>query len=91
MMMPLTIHTQSHSSPLYHLQRPFPLSPNVCAHGSEYPYRCAHSPTKFGFIDPNLCVGSGLHLFHALFCVSATVINEASGPYIHTRTSFHDK
>ena len=52
---------------------------NVPTHGSEFTYRCAHSPVKFVFIDHNFCVGSGVRLFQALFCAYATVINKTPG------------
>ncbi len=50
---------------------------SVKMHGSEFPYRCAHSPVTFVFIDPNFCAGSGLCLYQNPFCVYTMVINEA--------------
>lgn len=57
----------------------FPCSQNVCTYGSEFLSRCAHSPIKFIFIDPNFCVGGGVCLFQALFCAYAKVLNEDPG------------
>lgn len=37
-------------------------------------YRCAYSPVKFVFIDNHFCMGSGVHLFQAPFCVYALFI-----------------
>ena len=52
---------------------------NDLKHGSEFTYRCAHSPVKFAFIDHNFFVGSGACLFQDLFSVYAGFINETSG------------
>jgi len=41
--------------------------------------RCANFPVKFVFVNYNLCVVSGVGIFKGLFCVLATIINEAPG------------
>ena len=45
--------------------------------GSELAYNCTHSPVKFVFIDPNVCMRSGVRIFQTKFGADPTVINEA--------------
>ena len=47
--------------PLSHLQ-------NVRTHGSEFAWQYANFPVKFVFINPNVCVRSGVRTFQAPFC-----------------------
>ena len=52
---------------------------NVCTHESEFLWKCANFPVKFVFINPNVCVRSGVRTFQAPFCAYASVINETPG------------
>ena len=47
------VHLLTSASALSHLQ-------NVPTHGSDFVWTCAHSPFKFVYINPNICVRSGV-------------------------------
>lgn len=60
-----------------HLHCQFPLSPKCskALHGSEFQYKSTYSSAKFVFINPNFFIRSDTRLF----CLHATLINEAQG------------
>ena len=60
------------ASPLSHLQK-------VRKNGSEFAWKYANFPVNFVFINPNVCMRSGVRTFQASFCAYATVINETPG------------